>query len=369
MSRSERPLSPPTTGITAPLDGVVAAIRGSAGTNLGGLLLLLLGLFAVFTVLLPGKFLQTGTMQSMMFQLPELGLLSLAMAIPLVSGGLNLAIIATTNAAALLMAWILTTQMPADSTGGELGAWIAIALVAGFLLCLLIGLITGFIVAVVGVHPILVTLGTQTLIAGVSIWLTRGKTLSGFPDALTRVSNETVAGIPISFGVFAAAALAVHILLTRSIFGIRIHMIGSNLESTRYSGVDTRRVRIWVYVLSSLLCWLAAIVMMARFNSAGADIAQSYLLITILAAILGGIDPYGGFGRITGLVVALVILQTISSGFNLLDFSTYLTLALWGGTLIAVMAAKRLTGVFASRNRSRASIRAASPVAPSPTSP
>jgi simple sugar transport system permease protein len=133
-------------------------------------------------------------------------------------------------------------------------------------------------------------------------------------------------------------------------------MIGSNLESTRFSGVDTRRVQVLVYVLSSLLCWLAAIVMMARFNSAGADIAQSYLLITILAAILGGIDPYGGFGRVTGLVVALLILQTISSGFNLLGFSQHLTLALWGFTLIAVMAAKRIAGFIVNRLRSRSSV-------------
>lgn len=117
--------------------------------------------------------------------------------------------------------------------------------------------------------------------------------------------------------------------------------------------MNTRRVQIWVYVLSSLLYWLAAIVMMARFNSAGADIAQSYLLITILAAILGGIDPFGGFCRITGLVVALLILQTISSGFNLLGFSQHLTLALWGFTLIVVMATKRLTGALATRNHSR----------------
>ena len=201
------------------------------------------------------------------------------------------------------------------------------------------------------------TLGTQTLIAGVSIWLTRGRTLSGFPDALIQVSNETIAGVPISFCIFAVVALAVHIFLSRTILGIRIHMIGSNLESTRFSGVDTRQVQIWVYVLSSLLCWLAAIVMMARFNSAGADIAHSYLLITILAAILGGIDPYGGFGRVTGLVVALIILQTISSGFNLLGFSQHLTLALWGFTLIAVMAAKRITGILATRHRSRSSTR------------
>lgn len=355
MSNSEQPIPPRTETITAPLDRIIAAIREGTGTNLAGLLLLLLGLFSVFSILLPDTFLHPGTMQSMMFQLPELGLLSLAMAIPLVSGGLNLAIIATANQAALLMAWILTTQMPPDAAGSEIWFWIGIAMVAGFLLCLIIGMVTGFIVAVIGVHPILVTLGTQTLIGGISIWLTRGQTLSGFPDALIHVSNETIVGIPISFGIFAVVAFGVHIFLTRSVLGIQIHMIGSNLESTRFSGVNTRRVQIWVYVLSSLLCWLAAIVMMARFNSAGADIAQSYLLITILAAILGGIDPYGGFGRVTGLVVALLILQTISSGFNLLGFSQHLTLALWGFTLIAVMAAKRFIGVLVTRFRSRSS--------------
>jgi len=340
----------PSTQATLPaFDRIILAMRESSGTNLGGLLLLLLCLFTVFSLLLPGVFLQPLTMQSMMYQLPELGLLSLAMAIPLVSGGLNLAIIATTNQAALLMGWILTTQMPPDAAGFDVGLWIGIALIAGFILCLAIGLMTGCIVAIIGVHPILVTLGTQTLITGISVWLTRGKTLSGFPDALIRLSNDTLMGIPISFCIFILAAWGVHIFLTRSVLGIQIHMIGSNLESTRFSGVNTRRVQIWTYVLSSLLCWLAAIVMMARFNSAGADIAQSYLLITILAAILGGINPYGGFGRITGLFVALLILQTISSGFNLLGFSQHLTLALWGFTLIAVMAVKRIMVIVLAR--------------------
>jgi simple sugar transport system permease protein len=330
-------------GLHATLDLFVTVLRGG-GNNLVGLLFLLGSLCTLFALALPDTFLHLTTLQAMMFQLPELGLLSLAMAIPLVSGGLNLAIIATANQAALLMAWILTTQMPSDASGQVLALWIAAALGAGFLLCLAIGLLTGLIIAGIGVHPILVTLGTQTLISGISIWLTHGRTLTGFPETLLQISNNTISGIPISFIVFVVIAIAVHLLLTRAPLGIRIHMIGSNLESTRYSGVDTRSVQIWVYVLSSLLCWLAAIIMMARFNSAGANIAQSYLLITILAAILGGIDPYGGFGRIDGLVLSLAILQIISSGFNLLGFSQHLTLALWGVTLLAVMAVKRLAG-------------------------
>ncbi len=90
---------------------------------------------------------------------------------------------------------------------------------------------------------------------------------------------------------------------------------------------------------------------MGRFNSAGADFGQSYLLITILAAILGGIDPYGGFGRVSGLIVALAILQTISSGFNLLGLSTQLSLALWGFTLILVMAVKRIWETWEERRQ------------------
>ena len=220
-------------------------------------------------------------------------------------------------------------------------------------------------VAVIGIHPILVTLGTMTLLHGLSIYFTRGRTLSGFPDALTAISNTTIAGLPLSFIVFGVVALAVHVMLTRTELGIRIHMIGSNLEATRFSGVDTRRVQVWVYLISSVLCWLAAVIMMARFNSAGADIAQSYLLITILAAILGGVDPYGGFGEVGGLFVALWILQVVASGFNLMNVSPHLALASWGMILLLVMAVKRLAGtrsLTAALNRSRPEVASRPPL-------
>jgi len=336
---------------TAQANGVMQLFQLGGGNNLAGLMGFWAVLFVFFALMLPEAFSRPGTYQAMMFQIPELGLLSLAMAIPLISGGLNLAIIATANQLALLMGWILTTQMPVDAAGAELALWIAGALTSGLLLAVLIGTMTGAMVAVLGVHPILVTLGTMTLINGMSIYLGRGTTISGFPEPLLALSNGTVLGIPWSFLMFLVLALSVHLLLTRMPLGIRIHMIGSNLEATRYSGVDHRWVLISVYVLSSVLCWFAAVVMMSRFNSAGADFAQSYLLITILAAILGGIDPYGGFGRIAGLVVALAILQTISSGFNLMGLSAQMTLVFWGGTLILVMAVKRIAAARRARPR------------------
>jgi simple sugar transport system permease protein len=93
-----------------------------------------------------------------------------------------------------------------------------------------------------------------------------------------------------------------------------------------------------VYVISSVLCWVAAVVMMARFNSARAGYAESYLLITILAAVLGGVDPNGGFGKVLGLFLSLILLQIISTGFNLLGLSEHLTEAIWGAIMILAIA-------------------------------
>jgi simple sugar transport system permease protein len=93
-----------------------------------------------------------------------------------------------------------------------------------------------------------------------------------------------------------------------------------------------------VYVISALLGWVAAILMMAKFNSAKAGYGESYLLVTILASVLGGINPDGGFGRIIGLVLALIVLQMLESGLNLLGVSSYLTMALWGAVLILFIA-------------------------------
>lgn len=327
--------------------------RGSTPSNAAGLLGLLLALVALFSLLLPGRFATYGTLQSMMFQLPELGLLALAMVIPLISGGLNLAIIATTNQCALLMAWIMSTLLPHDAGLILTVLVIAAALIAGLILCTVIGLITGFLVANMGVHPILVTLGTKSVIDGVSIWLTRGTVVSGLPESFQWLGNGVIQGIPVPFIVLILAATVVALVLTRTSFGISVYMLGSNLEATRYSGVDTKRVLIGIYTMSSVLCFVAACLMLARFNSASAGYAQSYLLITILAAVMGGVDPFGGFGRISGLMLALVVLQVISSGCNLLGLSQHLTLAIWGLTLIAVMGVKFLIAPWLVERLSR----------------
>lgn len=308
------------------------------------LLILLLALALVFGLLLGDRLFDATTFRSMAFQLPELGILSLAMMVALLSGGLDLSIIATANLVALTIAFIFSFVPVGPGAAGA--AWQLVAVAGGLAVALSVGAINGVIIAYLGVSPILATLGAMTLIKGISIGITRGGILSGFPDPILFIGNGTIVGIPVVMLIFAAAALILSIIISSTPFGRTLNMLGSNEAATRYSGIDTRRTLVSVYMISSLLAALAGIVMMARFNSANAAYGESYLLVTILAAVLGGVSPSGGFGKVGGLVLALIILQLISTSFNLLDISQFLTLAIWGGILLIVAAVSRLRSLF-----------------------
>jgi simple sugar transport system permease protein len=306
--------------------------RRAFGIN-AGLFVLLIALIAFFATLTGSGFLSLRTASAFGYEMPELGVLSLAMMVAMISGGLNLSIVSTANICALTMGSLLTI-LPVHQTGAVWGLAIAASVAAGFVVAAAIGLVTGYIIAFVGVSPILATLGMMTLLKGVAIGVTRGNIVSGFPKPIVFLGNGTIFGFPMPLLVFLACAIPVSVLLTRSPFGLTMSMVGSNERATYYSGVDTRRALVKVYVLSSLLACVAGVILMARFNSANASYGGSYLLVTVLACVLGGVDPYGGFGRMSGVVLALAVLQVISSAFNVLGFNAFLALAVWGMVLI-----------------------------------
>jgi simple sugar transport system permease protein len=298
--------------------------------------IVLVVLFIIFSLGVD-RFFSVESAWSMAIQVSGLGILSLAMMITLLKGGINLSLIATTNLCSLTMAYMLNVLTP-GTEGMALAGGIAVALACGAVIAAIIGAVNGYVIAYMNVSPILATLGTMTLVKGIAVGLTAGDVLSGFPAFISYIGNGALFGIPFSLFVFAACAIPLAIWLSRTPTGMFIYMIGSNEKATRYSGVDTKWVIFKVYVMSSMLAWIGAIVLMGWLNSARADYSESYLLITILAAVLGGIDPFGGAGKVAGLILALAILQFISSAFNLLGFSPFLTLAIWGCILIAAAA-------------------------------
>lgn len=323
--------------------------RAISPTN-RGLLLLLALLIVLFGTVVGRPLFTLGSLRSMALQVPQLGLLSLAMMIALLSGGLDLSIIAVADFSAIVSGYLLTQG---DFHGGM--AWLAQlgCLGVGLLVATGIGLLNGAVIAYLEVSPILTTLGTMTMIKGLSIGLTHGGVIAGFPPLVLFVGNATLLGVPVPLIVLLLVAIPVALMLNRSPFGNLVAMIGSNERAVRYSGVDTRRVLLRIYMLSGFLAGLAGVIMMARFNSANAAYGESFLLVTVLAAVLGGVDPMGGFGKVSGLLIALAILQLISTAFNLLGFSEFLTLTIWGCTLVGVAAVALLRRRMATIMRAR----------------
>jgi len=322
--------------------------------DVAGLLALLLAVVVLFGATAHG-FLSASTFASVAFQLPELGLLSLAMLMPIISGGFNLAITFTANLSGLAMAYVLQGHGGADAGVGAFVMGMLAALATGAV----VGWLMGTVIAYTGAHPILVSLSTMIFVRGLGEFLTRGGDISGVPSAVQAIGQGTVLGVPAPLLVFAAAVLLWSVILSRSRLGFATRMIGSNIEATRFSGVPTRRSLTLIYTLSGLMCGIAGIVMLARFNSVRVGHGESYLLITVLACFLGRVDPFGGFGRVVPVAIALLILQVIASGLNQLGANQHLSTALWGGFLLLIMVVRSvwtsrvLQSLFSTRGERR----------------
>ncbi|KOF16813.1 sugar ABC transporter permease [Ensifer adhaerens] len=313
------------------------------GPEMAGPGLALVAVILVFGLASP-QFLSAATFGSVAFQLPELGLLTLAMLLPILTGGLNLAVTFTANIAGLTLAWVLQANGGADAGAGAFALGCILAVIVGAAS----GIVMGLVIAFTRAHPILVSLSMMIFLRGLGEFLTRGGDVSGFPAFIGPLGHGSIAGIPVPLIVFIVCVLAWHVLLTRTKLGFNTYMIGSNLEATRYSGINTRKVIVLVYTLSGAMCAIAGIIMLARFNSVRIGHGESYLLITVLACFLGGVNPFGGFGRAIPVFVALVVLQLLSSGLNLIGANQHLATAVWGLLLVGVMVLRFAASKFKS---------------------
>ncbi len=282
-----------------------------------------------------GEFLAAPNIRAIAFQLPELGLLSFAMMVAMLTGGINLSIVSSANFTGVLMALLLSRFAEASGSLAVLAVGAIIA--AGLLFSVFLGLLNGILIAWVGVSPVLTTLGTMIFYEGLTLAITRGYVISGFPEALLFIGNGSLWGVPLPFIIFVIVSVAMSLLVRRRPLGRYFQMIGSNIRATEYSCINVKMVLLKAYALSGFLAGLAGVVMIARFNSANARYGVSYMLLSVLIAVLGGTNPEGGSGKVLGIVLALFTLQSLTSGLNLLEISSFATVALWGILLALVI--------------------------------
>lgn len=306
------------------------------------LVMVLLVLIAVMSLLAPGRFLTVRNFKNMGFQMAEFGILAIGMSVVIMTGGINLSLLGSAMLGAIVGAYLMRA-MNQVGTMSDLSI-ILIGLAAVMVVSVLCGLINGFFVAYVGVVPLLVTLGTQTVFNGISLNITRGSGISGFPKVFQRIGAGTLFDIPYTLLIYIVVILVAWYLVQKTPWGTHVYMVGGNEKATRFSGVNTKKVLTLVYVFSAVMAGIAGILMISRYNSARADYGTSYTLMAVAATVLGGTDINGGSGKVWGTVLAVLILQVLSSGFNIIGINRNITDIVTGLILIAVLSINHITG-------------------------
>lgn len=300
-------------------------------------ILMLLGiaiLIVVAMTVISPSFLTGSNISSMAFQFPELGILCFGMMLALISGGIDLSVVGTANLSAIVAAVVIL------GTGKSAGS-IVLGIIAALAVGTICGLFNGYLIGQFQIPAMLVTLSGLQLYTGLGMAITKGPALTGLPDALQVIGNGSVLKyIPISLIIFVLVALGVNFILRYTILGKHLSFIGFNDRASRYAGINNLKVIMLTYMISGILAAIAGIIIVSHYGSAKSDYGSSYTLLTLLIVVLGGVAPSGGKGRVSGVALAVVILQIISSSFNLLEFNAFIKTIIWGLLLLIIMVIK-----------------------------
>lgn len=336
---------------------ITALFRKQIQRNGSLLRLLATGLVVLVIMLVltgPSRFLSAKSISAMMLQMPELGILTLAVTFALFLGGIDLSVVSTANLSGIIAA-MLAVQLSKngmDSVGVVLLSYAA-ALAVG---CVC-GLLNGIVISRTGVPAMLATLGTMEVYKGIGLILTDGSAVTGLPSAYGFLGSASLGSIPLIMIIFVLAIIVAAVTMRRRRFGLEVYLLGTNEKAAEFSGIDHVKVMIKAFVCSGMLAAAAGIIISSRVMTAKADYGSSYILQCLLVAILGGISPFGGFGNVAGILIAIVTLQMLSSGFNMLRFSSYQKLAVWGAILILVMVMNYLLEKMRERRNIKKNLR------------
>jgi simple sugar transport system permease protein len=311
----------------------------SRDKNLFRLILIAVFVFILASLLKPELFLRTDNFVSMAKQFPEFGIMAIGMTLTMITGGIDLAVVAVANLSAIMAAKFLIANVSKSASDGFTLQMILVAVMIAIATGIIAGAVNGLLIAKVGIPAILATLGTSQLFLGIAIVLTEGKAISRLPLLYSEIGNKDIFGyIPVPLILFIIVALAVGILLSKTRFGIQLYLFGTNEKASRFAGLNNFWLIMRTYMISGGLSAIAGLIMMARANSAKPDYGASYTLLCVLIAVLGGVNPNGGFGNVQGVTVAIIILQFLSSGLNMFSgVSNFYRDLIWGAVLVLVL--------------------------------
>ncbi len=293
-----------------------------------GILILLLAILAVAR---PGHFFSVSTVTQILAQSSVNILIALGEFFAILIAGIDLSV-----GSVVALTGMVTAQLMVA------GVHPLLSLVLGVLLGGVLGLINGVLVNRTGLHPFIITLGTQAILRGVTLIISNSSAVFGFPASFTRTISINVFGLVPLVAIIALLTAAVLSFLTRQTkLGRNIYALGGNREAAWYAGINVKLHTLIVFMISGLCAGLAGVVLLGRVGSAEPAAATGFETYAIAAAIIGGTSFFGGKGKIFGVVIGGFIIGVINFGMNLLSLPSTLQQVVMGALIIGSVALDR----------------------------
>lgn len=280
-------------------------------------------------------FLNAWNMSDATFNFTEKALIAFAMAMLIIAGDIDLSVASIIALASTAMGLAMTA-----------GAGVTVIVLTGITAGLLCGATNGALVAGLGLPSIVATIGTMSLFRGIAFIVLGDQAFTGYPKEFGYFGQGYVWWV-ISFELvlFAVCAVIYGALLHRTTFGRAVYAIGNNATAARFSGIRVDRVRFVLFLLTGLMSGIAAVCLTSRLGSTRPSIATGWELEVVTMTVLGGVNILGGSGRITGVVIAALIMGMVTFGFGLLNVPGIVMSIFLGFLLIVTITIPRLIRV------------------------
>ncbi|MBE9610279.1 ABC transporter permease [Chitinilyticum piscinae] len=260
-------------------------------------------------------FLTMGNLLNVMRQVSINALIAFGMTLVILLGGIDLSV-----GSILALSSVLTAKLIS-----ALGLDPALATMIGILAGALMGAANGVVIAKGKVAPFIATLGTMTILRGLSLVFSEGRPVTGLnSDFFSMLGGGYVANlIPVPVIWMLLLFVVFWFVLKKTVFGRHVYAVGGNEEASRLSGLSVDSVKIWVYTISGAMSAMAGIILTSRLNSAQPTAGTGYELDAIAAVVLGGTSLTGGRGWIFGTLVGALLIGVLNNGLNLLGVSSF----------------------------------------------
>ena len=337
--------------------------RGLFASQTGYVTLALLVLILVMHFASP-YFLTQGNLQNVAKNFSFIAIATLGITFVIITGGIDLSVGSMMCFAAMITSMVMSGLSTPGEPGASLfvhlaadnktvvanvpGLILVVSVLAGLAVSLIVGLANGFCIAVLGLSPFVTTLGALSIVRGLAYVVSNGRgSFPGGPDAeyFYALTSGDVAGVPAPFIYLMILAVIMAVVLHHTTFGRHVFALGGNEKAAELTGISVVRVKIEVYVICALAAGLQGIIISGWLGSAPANMATSYELNVIAAAVIGGANLAGGIGGPLGAIVGCVLLEVIRNGLVLAQVNSY-----WQQTLVGVII---ILAVLVDRIRSR----------------